>query len=102
VIKQSIRTSLASITKEQWETHNNNMFMQHLLRADPDLWLIKEYLERYHINAALLPPILEAMDVVNKTTGWGRVVIEIRNNVVVRCRGENDRLLELELKREGE
>lgn len=87
--------SLVSISYEQIEKENDELFMDSLAKLDPDLWLIKSYLVSNGINPAIIPPIIDQLARLEEGSGWGTVTLVIREHRVVKCQGMDDRLVNL-------
>lgn len=83
--------------REIKELSNNELYLKTIATLDPELYLIKSKLATTGVNPAIIPAIIEALDQVNRGSGWGKVEVEIRDHKAIKCRGIDDRLLELEL-----
>ena len=92
-----MKNSLVSVSRRDMERENEDILMDSLAKLDPVLFRIRRTLIDNSINGELIPPIIEAMAQVDAGSGWGKVEIEIRDHKAVKCRGIDDRLLELEL-----
>lgn len=88
------KNSLTSLTDEQY---NEALFLDSLAKIDPMLWRIKIKLAQLNINPEIIPPVIEAIYQIHAGSGWGKVEIEIRDHKAIKCRGIDDRLLELDL-----
>jgi len=79
------------------EQTNDELFMESLKSLDPNLWLIKTFLLKHKVNPLILPSVIEAVSRVDGGSGWGSVTVEIRDHRAIKCRGIDDKLLELEI-----
>ncbi len=83
---------------EDRQINNEEVFMKSLAEIDPELWRIKKKLLEYEINPALFPTIIEAFGQILQGSGWGKVEIEIRDYKAIKCRGIDERLVEVMIK----
>lgn len=90
------RVSTATVT--EFDESNKKLFLDSLAALDPDLWLIRTYLDRYKVNPALIPVYIEHLSKIHDGSGWGKIVTEIRDHKVIFCEGTDSRLLDLEIK----
>jgi hypothetical protein len=95
--KMNSLPSLVSVTEADFDAFNSEVFLDMLSRVDPTLWIIKTYLMEYGVNSALIPAVVEQLARVDQGSGWGKVIIEIREHKAIRCQGIDDRLLNLDL-----
>lgn len=77
---------------------DRGVLMKSLAALDPDLWLIRSYLDRYDVNPAILLTYIEHLGRINEGSGWGKINTDIRDHKVAFCEGTDSRLLDLEIK----
>ena len=65
------------------ELKNEEVFMSMLAQLDPELYLIKQALMTTSVNASVIPRIIRQLGNMGMGTGFGDVVVQIRNRKVV-------------------
>jgi len=88
-------TSVVSIS--EFELENNEFFMDNLAILDPELWRVKSHLLDTGVNPDVLPSIIRALSKIDGGSGWGRVIIEVREHRVIKCDGVESNLVDLEI-----
>jgi hypothetical protein len=74
--------------------------LEMLFKVDPDLSLIKTYLNYSKINPKVIPIIIDQLNLVAQSGGYGSVIIEIADNKVLNCRGISERRVDLDINSE--
>jgi hypothetical protein len=87
----------STISGEQFFIQNDAIFMEALIKIDPQLVMIRNYLNYTQINPDVLPPILDQLSLLLKGGGYGQVVIEVVDGKVTYCRSIGDRKVDLDL-----
>lgn len=86
-----------TISGEQFFLQNDIIFMQALTKIDPELVMIRNYLNYTKINPNIIPIILDQMALINKGGGNGKVVLNIQDGNVTDCEGISDRIVDMQL-----
>lgn len=76
---------------------NNSIYLDALRQIDPVLFEIKQTLSELNINPSILPSVIKSLSQINTGSGWGKVEIEVRDKKVIKCRGVDEKLLEISL-----
>lgn len=79
---------------------DNDKKAQEIIEATmPNLWMIKELMERANIIDLDLLRALYLIENIQKVSKWGKVTISIKDGEVVAISGENNFITEKELLR---
>jgi hypothetical protein len=80
-------------------TDNDQKAKEIIEATMPDLWMIKELLDKNNILGIDLLRTLYLIENIMNISKWGKVIISIKNGEVVSISGENNFITESELKR---
>ncbi len=74
--------------------HNDELYTQLLMDADPQLYLIKTALHETGVNPNVIPSIIKAIANLSYGTGWGEVHVIIKNSIVKKINSSEDEKIE--------
>lgn len=74
-------TSLATIITYKFESSANGAVFANVLRnANTPLYMIWKSLEESNVNPVLIPPIIKNISFVDRSSGYGKVIIFMEKN----------------------
>lgn len=74
---------------------NEQQFDRFLSDIEPQLWRVWKVVQLTGFNQELLIPVIRAIHNIAQGTGYGKVVIEVREGQVIFVRGEENTLVNL-------
>lgn len=81
------------------QKHNEDQFFEALQLIDPELYKIKVYLDQYHVNPVFLPRIIRAIGNLNVGTGYGDVLILVKERTVTQVKTNESDVINLPVER---
>ena len=88
------------VTEQEMSRINSSMLTEMISHIDPDLALIRTYLDYSKINPKIIPLVIDQLHLIAKGSGFGSVIIEIQDGKIVLCRGIDDRHVDFSINRE--
>lgn len=77
------------LTYEEQQQQNEDKFGTALKAMRPDIWVIMNTLDQTRVNWVPVWKVIYAINNIATTTKYGKVVVDIQNNVVKFVYGEN-------------
>jgi hypothetical protein len=85
-MKETIIIEHTSNATISFDEANRDMFLNALASLDPDLWMIKSYLDRYNINPQAIFIYIEHLARISESpTGKGKITTEMEHGMVMTC-----------------
>ncbi len=69
------------------ETHNELLFRETVKKVRPDIYVLMDLIDKYHVNVYILFKIIRQLVSVAQGSRWGRVTIYINDNNITQIEG---------------
>lgn len=85
-------TSLPTIVQQK---QNNELFLQVLMNADPELAKVYAFVKETNFNMSILPPLIRTLTNLAMGTGFGKVQIFMESSVITSIKPEESNKVNL-------
>lgn len=69
------------------ETHNELLFRETIKKVRPDIYVLMDLIDRYHVNVYVLFKVIRQLINVAHGSRWGRVTVYINDNKITQIEG---------------
>ena len=76
------------------EQYNQDIFLEMLRKADPELFMIKRVLNETGVNPEILPRFIRALYNLAIGTAYGKVQVFMQNGVITAIKSEESDLID--------